>query len=189
MVSSVSLRTSRRRPCVHAAFISWSPVAGQGMVSARLVPAAPVMIWQFFSESFFYCGCESFQLLGIKTTELSCLGEHMAIADKLAESNLFCFGSCLIIAGSFFIYNSRRDGGRTIKLTRIDGRRSWKKIRYKSHFPLLQGRTGMVWALEIDEFVFEIIFNDQMAVGLRVSDQFQTTFHRHDLTPFSHMCR
>ena len=60
MVSSVSLRTSRRRPCVHAAFISWSPVAGQGMVSARLVPAAPVMIWQFFPKVSFTADVRAF---------------------------------------------------------------------------------------------------------------------------------
>ena len=45
---------------------------------------------------------KSLQLLGIKAAELSCLGSQMPVADKLAECNLFCLGSSLIIKGCFF---------------------------------------------------------------------------------------
>lgn len=70
---------------------------------------------------------KSLQFLGIKAAELSCLGSHMPVADKLAESDLFCLGSSLIIKGCFFVYFSRRERGSTMKLTRMEGSSSLKK--------------------------------------------------------------
>ena len=72
-----------------------------GRVRARLVPAAPVWIWQSWPKFPGQLG-KSLQLLGIKAAELSCLRGQMPVADKLAERDLFCLGSSLIIKGCFF---------------------------------------------------------------------------------------
>ena len=45
---------------------------------------------------------KQFQLLGVQTFQPSCLGTKMTVADKLAECDLFCLGSSLIIKGCFF---------------------------------------------------------------------------------------
>ena len=96
-----SLRTSSPRPRFRALSVSSLPVREQGRVRARLVPAAPVWIWQSWPKFPGQLG-KSLQLLGIKAAELSCLGSQMPVADKLAERDLFCLGSSLIIKGCFF---------------------------------------------------------------------------------------
>ena len=40
-----------------------------------------------------------------------------------------------------------------------------------------------------NKFVFEIILNDQMVIDLRMTDQLQASFYRHDLAPFRHVRR
>ena len=70
---------------------------------------------------------KSLQLLGIKAAELSSLRSQMPVADKLAERDLFCLGSSLIIKGCFFVYFSWRERGSTMKLTRMEGSSSLEK--------------------------------------------------------------
>ncbi len=115
-----SLRTSSPRPRFRALSVSSLPVREQGRVRARLVPCGSCLDLAVLAEGFPDSLGKSLQLLGIKAAELSCLGSQMPVADKLAERDLFCLGSSLIIKGCFFCIFFPESTAHAMKLTRME---------------------------------------------------------------------
>ena len=84
-------------------------------------------------------GKKLLQLGRIQPFQPPCLSGKMTVPDKLAQGNLFCFGSSLIIIFGFFPVGLRKSRGKYHKAYPDRGRRSWKKNRYKQRHVLPKG--------------------------------------------------
>ena len=114
----------------------------------------------------------------------------MAVPDKLAQSDLLCLGSGLIIKGGFFSVGGKKLWRQNHKADSDGGQQKpGKRANINHALPSGKSEQGRSRLLKIHELIFKIILNYKMMPLICIFQKLQTAFYRHDLAPLGHMRR
>ena len=114
------------------------------------------------AEGITHCFDELLQLLRIQTPKLPRLRCQMSIPDKLAECNLLCLGSSLVIVCRFLAIDI---GERRRKHHKADSnggqQKPGKGTDVDNILPACETEQRRGRFLQVDKLIFKIILNDQ----------------------------
>ena len=108
---------------------------------------------------------KQFHFCTVETAQSPCLSRQLAVTDELSQGNLFCLGGSLIVAAGNLLVGFGQFSGQNHE-TDSDGgqQKSGERPDIDHMFSAVQAEQRWGGFLQIDKFIFKIIFQDQRSL-------------------------